>query len=165
MKPLRLLLALTAVAGLGVGASSALGHSAHAAATTVVKTASSKFGTILVTSSGKTLYLDAGDKPPHFACTGGCLSAWPPLTATGKPKAAGKAKASMLATVKNGRFNQVTYDGHPLYTFTSDSSANPASGEGLNGFYVVSASGAKITHAPSSKTTSSTTSSSGAAGW
>jgi predicted lipoprotein with Yx(FWY)xxD motif len=164
MKPLKLLLLTGALAALGAGATVAFAHTAHSASgAATVNTKSTKLGTILVTSSGKTLYLDVGDKPPHFACTGGCLGAWPPLTSAGKPKAAGKAKASMLSTVKNGSVTQVTYDGHPLYTFKSDTSGNPTSGEGVNGFYVVSPSGAKITHAPSKTTTtsSSTTSSSG----
>jgi predicted lipoprotein with Yx(FWY)xxD motif len=162
MKPLKLLLLLGAIAALGAGATAALAHTAHAASgAATVNTKSTKLGTILVTSSGKTLYLDVGDKPPHFACTGGCLGAWPPLQTSGKPKAAGAAKASMLGTVKNGSLTQVTYNGHPLYTFSSDTSANATSGEGVNGFYVVSPSGAKITHAPSKTTTTSTSSSSG----
>ena len=165
MKPLKLLLVISALAALGAGATAAFGHTAHSAGgATVVKTKSTKFGTILVTSSGKTLYMDAGDKPPHFACTAGCLQAWPPLVSSGKPKASGSAKASLLGTVKNGKFNQVTYKGHPLYTFVSDTSGNPVSGEGVNGFFVVSASGAKVTKAASTTTTSSS-SSSGSGGY
>jgi predicted lipoprotein with Yx(FWY)xxD motif len=161
MKPLRILLLVSTVAALGAGATAAFGHTAHSAgAAATVKSASSKYGTILVTSAGKTLYLDAGDKPPHFACTAGCLQAWPPLVSSGKPKAAGKVKASMLGTVKNGKLTQVTYNGHPLYSFASDSSGNKVSGEGVNGFFVVGPSGAKITHAPSSSTTTSSSSSS-----
>ena len=165
MKPLKLLLLVGALAALGAGATAAFGHSAHTASgAATVKTASSKFGTILVTSSGRTLYLDVGDKPPKFACTGACLKAWPPLTTSGKPKASGKVKASMLGTVKNGKVTQVTYDGHPLYTFMSDTSSGAVTGEGVNGFFVVSPAGAKITHAPS-KTTTTTSSSSGGGGY
>jgi predicted lipoprotein with Yx(FWY)xxD motif len=166
MKPLKLLLLIGALTAFGAGATVALAHTAHTAGgAATVKTKSTKLGTILVTSSGKTLYLDVGDKPPHFACTGGCLGAWPPLASAGKPKAAGQAKASMLGTVKNGKVTQVTYNGHPLYTFASDTSANPTSGEGVNGFYVVSPSGAKITHAPSSSTTTTSSTSSSGGGY
>ena len=163
MKRFKLLFLLSGVALLTAGATAAFGHTAHiAGSATTVNTKNTSLGTILVTSSGKTLYLDVGDKSGHFACTGGCLKVWPPLTTSGKPKAAGKVKASMLGTVKNGKVTQVTYNGHPLYTFASDTSSNPTSGEGVNGFDVVSATGAKITHAPSkTTTTSSTTSSSG----
>jgi predicted lipoprotein with Yx(FWY)xxD motif len=38
----------------------------------------------------------------------------------------------------------VTYAGHPLYTFTSDTAAGQVSGEGVMSFYVVSPSGSAI---------------------
>ena len=120
MKRLTLLFALASTAAL-VSAGAAIGHTAHAAGTAVVvKTRQTKYGTILVNGSGRTLYLDAGDKPPHFACTGGCLQAWPPLKATGTLKAQGAAKAADLGSTKDGSFKIVTYNGHPLYTFASD---------------------------------------------
>jgi len=161
MKHLKLLLALAAIAALGSTAAAFAGPAHTSAAQTVVNTKHTSLGTILVNGSGQTLYLDAGDKPPHFACTGGCLQAWPPLLANGALKAKGSAKASLLRTVKgaNGK-TWVTYNGHPLYTFASDSSSNPTSGEGVNGFFVVSAAGQKITHAPNTSTTTTTTTSS-----
>jgi predicted lipoprotein with Yx(FWY)xxD motif len=165
MKRLKLLFLLSGLALLAASATAAFGHTAHVAGSAAtVTTKSTKLGTILVTSSGKTLYLDVGDKSGHFACTGACLKAWPPLSTSGKPKAAGKAKASMLGTTKNGKVTQVTYNGHPLYTFASDTSSDPTSGEGVNGFFVVSASGAKVTHAPV-KTTTTTSSSSSSGGY
>jgi predicted lipoprotein with Yx(FWY)xxD motif len=159
MKRLRLLIALTGVA-VCASAGVAFGGSAHAsAASTIVKTAKTSLGTILVTSSGRTLYLSTGDKPPHFACTGGCLSIWPPLKANGALKAEGAAKAADLRTVKGPAGKVVTYNGHPLYTFASDTKSGQATGEGQNGFYAVSPSGGKITK-PAKTTTTTTTSSS-----
>ena len=139
---------------------SAIAAGAQAGSSTVVKTKHTSLGTILVTSSGGTLYLDAGDKPGHFACTGGCLSAWPPLRAVGKLTAAGSAKQADLGKVKGPGGEQVTYRGHPLYTFASDSAGNPTSGEGVGGFYVVGPAGNEIT-----KSTASTTTSSSSAGY
>jgi predicted lipoprotein with Yx(FWY)xxD motif len=161
MKRLKLLFLLSGLALLAAGAATAFGHTARVAASAAtVTTKSTSLGTILVTSSGKTLYLDTGDKSGHFACTGACAKAWPALSTSGKPKAAGKVKASMLGTVKNGKITQVTYAGHPLYTFLSDTSATPTSGEGVNGFFVVSPTGAKITHAPAKTVTTTSSSSS-----
>jgi predicted lipoprotein with Yx(FWY)xxD motif len=147
MKTHRFVLVAVAIGALALtGSASALGQSAHSSAATVVTTKKTSFGTILVTSSGQTLYLDASDKPGHPACTGGCLSVWPPLKASGAPKASGGAKASLLGTTKiAGGVKQVTYDGHQLYTFASDTKSNPTSGEGVSGFYVVGPSGSKIT--------------------
>lgn len=142
MKTRRVLLIPAAVVVLAA-AGPAFGHSAHKSTSqAVVKTANSSLGTILVTGSGQTLYLDSGDKPGHPACTGGCLTAWPPLRTSGAPKASGGAKASDLGTVKAAGGKQVTYHGHPLYTFAS--AGKGTSGEGVSGFYVVSPSGSEI---------------------
>ena len=162
MKRLRPLLALSSIAALGAAAA-AFGQSAHSSAShALVTTKQTSLGTILVTSSGQTLYLDVGDKPGHWACTGGCAAAWPVLATSAKPKAAGKAKASDLGTIKHGKLTQVTYNGHPLYTFTADTKATPVSGEGVNGFFVVSPSGSKITKSTKVTTTTTTSSSSSA---
>ncbi len=157
MKAHRIVLVAVAIAAVAL-TGSAFGKSAHSSAATVVTTKNTSFGTILVTSSGQTLYLNSKDKPGHPACTGGCLSAWPPLKASGTPKASGGAKASLLATTKiAGGVKQVTYKGHPLYTFTSDSKGSPINGEGVNAFYVVSPSGSAITKSPTAKKKPSST--------
>ncbi len=128
-------------------ASIALAASAHSSASsTIVTTKHTPLGVILVTSTGHTLYVDKSDKPGHPACTGGCLTAWPPLKASGKLKAAGSAVAADLGMVKGAGGEQVTYKGHPLYTFASDSSG-ATSGEGVAGFYVLSPTGSMITKA------------------
>jgi predicted lipoprotein with Yx(FWY)xxD motif len=125
-------------------ATSAFGESAHSSGATVT-TMKTSLGTILVTSSGRALYLDVSDKPGHPACTGQCLAIWPPLKASGALKAGGSAKAADLGTVKiSGGMKQVTYKGHPLYLFASDSKRGQTSGEGVNGFYAVSPSGNKV---------------------
>jgi predicted lipoprotein with Yx(FWY)xxD motif len=155
MKTHRVLPTLVVAAMLALAAS-ALAQSAQMSRTTIVTTKKTALGTILVTSSGRTLYLDAADKPGHPACTHGCLSIWPPLKAVGTVKAAGAAKAAFLGTAKiAGGVKQVTYRGHPLYTFASDTKSGQTSGEGQNGFYVVSTSGNKITKKASTRTTSS----------
>src|ERR1700722_19840989 len=151
-------IAAAALATAGV----ALASSAHtSAASTVVNTKHTSLGTILVNGAGDTLYLDVGDKPPHFACTGACVSAWPLDKAVGKLMAKGAAKQADLGSVKGpGGVKMVTYAGHPLYTFTSDTKPGAVTGEGKNGFYVVGPNGAKITHAPTTTTTTTTTSTS-----
>jgi predicted lipoprotein with Yx(FWY)xxD motif len=134
---------------------------------TVVTTKKTSLGTMLVTGSGKTLYLDVHDKAGHPACKGGCLTIWPPLKASGKVTAAGGAKKADLGTIKiSGGVKQVTYDKHPLYLFAT--AATGTSGEGVNGFYVVSPSGSKIaksTTPPATTSTPSTTSTGGGYGY
>ena len=159
MRIRRALLVVVALGALAVAAS-AMAQPAHSASATVVTTKKTSFGWILVTGSGKTLYLDARDKVGHPACKGGCLSIWPPLKASGTLKASGRAKKADLGTTKiAGGIKQVTYNKHPLYTFAS--AAKGTSGEGVNHFYLVSPSGNKITTKPTTTTTGTTTTSTG----
>jgi len=97
--------------------------------TTVVKEETrTGFGLILTTTKNRALYTDT--TPP---CTGGCLAVWPPLLMPkGKTMPAG---APDLGTVAFGKRLQVTYNGMPLYTFTSDHGKS-VNGNGVNGFAV-----------------------------
>jgi predicted lipoprotein with Yx(FWY)xxD motif len=92
-------------------------------------------GRFLTDGRGRTLYLFAADHGTKSACTGGCAQAWPPLTTGGRPKATGGAKASLLGTAKRSDGStQVTYGGHPLYTFLEDTAAGQIHGQGVNAF-------------------------------
>ncbi len=80
-------------------------------------------GEILVDSSGHTLYLFTRDRHDEDSCANvsGCLETWPALTTTHKPVAGAHVRASLLGTIKlHGRVRQVTYAGHPLYTYALD---------------------------------------------
>jgi predicted lipoprotein with Yx(FWY)xxD motif len=120
---------------------------------TVVSTATSHLGRILVNSRGHTLYLFEKDRNGKSACSGKCATFWPPLIANGKPRVEGGAKASLIGTTKraDGRL-QVTYTHHPLYTFVKDRQKGQTNGEGLNAFgakwYAVSPAGAKVLPQP-----------------
>jgi predicted lipoprotein with Yx(FWY)xxD motif len=126
----------------------AAGHTAPAKRI-VVSTGTTSLGRILANSSGHTLYLFKKDKNGKSACSGQCATFWPPLIASGKPRAAAGAKASLLGTTKraDGRL-QVTYNHHPLYTFAKDTKKGQTSGEGVNAFgaewYAVSPAGATV---------------------
>ncbi len=113
-------------------------------AATTVALAHSKYGSILVDSKGMTLYVDENDKPGKPACTGACLQAWPPLTATGTPTAGPGVTATKFSTVMlaDGT-KQVTVNGSPLYLWQGDTKAGDATGQDTNGFYVVMANGVK----------------------
>jgi predicted lipoprotein with Yx(FWY)xxD motif len=101
-------------------------------------------GKVLATSRGRTLYLSTADGKNKSHCTGSCASIWPPLKTKGKPVAGAGVHQSLLGTAKlAGGKLMVTYNKHPLYTYTGDSAAGQANGEGVNGFYVVTAAGKK----------------------
>ncbi|WP_028060282.1 COG4315 family predicted lipoprotein [Candidatus Solirubrobacter pratensis] len=142
----RLIVAAVVAAGLVVAGA---GTSVAAGSTATVKTRHGQLGTFLVGPNGRTLYLFEKDKTKKSTCSGACAKAWPPLLTTGKPKASGSAKASLLGTTKRSDgTTQVTYKGHPLYYFIQDTKAGQTKGQGIDGFgaewYVLSPSGKKI---------------------
>jgi len=101
-------------------------------------------GSVLVNSDGLTLYYDDAESGGSIACTGSCLSIWPPLllpSGESAPKAGSGVDASKFGTIdRPDGGTQVTYAGMPLYLFTGDT-AGQASGQGLEGFFAVTASG------------------------
>ena len=109
-------------------------------------------GNVLVGANGRTVYLFTADKGKQSACYGQCAGVWPPLIAA-KPTAGTGVSASKLGTTKrkDGKL-QVTYGGHPLYSFAPDKKAGDVKGQGIVHFggswWVVSAAGVKITSKP-----------------
>jgi predicted lipoprotein with Yx(FWY)xxD motif len=86
-------------------------------------------GSVLVDSEGLTVYEFTVDKGTKSECYGGCETAWPPVTTTGKPTAGEGAMSSALGTTKRKDGTvQVTYEGHPLYTFAEDEAPGEANG-------------------------------------
>jgi predicted lipoprotein with Yx(FWY)xxD motif len=101
----------------------------------VVDARSSSLGTILVGSTGRTLYLFEADKDSRSTCYGSCATVWPPLTTKGTPRAGSGIKPSLLGTTKRtDGTTEVTYNGHPLYYYVADSSPGQTTGQGRNQF-------------------------------
>jgi predicted lipoprotein with Yx(FWY)xxD motif len=139
--------AIAAVAAIAALALAASGLAAGQTAT--VKTRHGKLGTYLVDSAGRTLYLFEKDKTTKSRCYNACAQFWPPLLTSGKPKASGRAKASLLSTTKRrDGTRQVTYKGHPLYYYTADTKAGDTKGQDVDAFgaewYILAPSGNKI---------------------
>lgn len=101
----------------------------------VVKTALVHGVRVLTNSKGFTLYWFALDKAGESACTGACASYWPPLLGRA---IAGPGLTGRFGTLgRPGGATQVSYDGHPLYTYVGDSAPGENHGNGidLNGGY------------------------------
>lgn len=130
MKATGLILIVAAALSLaGLGTALAASDSGSRAAT--VSTAKTSLGKVIVNVRGRTLYLFEKDKHGKSACSGACASYWPPLITHGKPLAIGGAKQSLLGTIKRSNGSrQVTYAGHPLYTFVQDTKRGQTNGEG-----------------------------------
>jgi predicted lipoprotein with Yx(FWY)xxD motif len=143
-------------AGGSTGASTGGGPAGYGAVPTNAKPANtgmasvglatSDLGKILVNGSGRTLYLFEGDKGSASRCNGACASVWPPLTTSGMPSGVHGVHAGKLGAAKRSDGTSgVTYNGHPLYTYSGDTAPGTATGEGSDDFgahwYVVSPAG------------------------
>ena len=120
----------------GGGGESTTASNEESSSSTLVSTGKAgDLGTILVDSEGMTLYDFHKDKGTTSSCYGACEKAWPPLSTSGEAQAKNGAQASMLGTTerKDGTM-QVTYNGHPLYTFTEDKKAGEANGNDFSAF-------------------------------
>lgn len=93
----------------------------------------SKVGKYLATPSGAPLYTYASDSNSVSNCSGACLSNWPAYQATGDTSNL-PAGVGVMTRSDNGQ-KQYTYNGMPLYTFTSDSNGQ-VTGDGVEGFHV-----------------------------
>jgi predicted lipoprotein with Yx(FWY)xxD motif len=130
--PLFVLLALAA----------ALSTSALAARQTagpVVKFNTAKFGPVLATQGHLALYAWNQEKGAKVKCTGACAKTWPPLTlphGTMAPKHIAGVMGTFGDVVRPDGRTQVTYDGHPLYTFHGDT-AKKILCNGVDGWFVV----------------------------
>ena len=112
-----------------------------------VEAADTDLGEVLVDADGKTLYVFDNDEGSTSSCEGDCASTWPPLATEGDPTAGEGVDAGLLGTTeRSDGTTQVTYDGHPLYTYNADTAAGDTNGQGVGGlWWVVAPDGQKIT--------------------
>jgi predicted lipoprotein with Yx(FWY)xxD motif len=127
------------------------------ATSSTVAVASTNLGNVLVNSEGRTLYLFGADSGTKSACSGACAAQWPPLVTSGTPTAGSGAKASLVGTsMRSDGKQQVTYNGHPVYTYAGDQQAGDTNGQGLNAFggswFALTASGDQVSGSASGST-------------
>lgn len=88
-------------------------------------------GSHLVDGEGRSLYLFSLDEGRTSTCTGPCAETWPPLL--GDPVAADGVDQDLLGNAERGNGAiQVTYNGHPLYTYAGDEEPGDTNGHGFN---------------------------------
>jgi predicted lipoprotein with Yx(FWY)xxD motif len=128
---------IAAACGSSSGGTSGSGSSASAtaaspaaASSTALKTAKISGATVLTSARGFTLYWFAPDTATKSNCNGSCAHYWPPVKG---PATAGSGVTGTLATIKRSDGSvQATWNGHPLYTYISDTAPGQAKGNGLN---------------------------------
>ena len=129
----------------------------------LLKTATnSTLGTILVTSSGATVYRFDADSasPPTSHCTSSCAAIWPPVPAgSASPTAQGFAQSELGSITRSDGTKQLTVAGWPVYTYTGDTAPGQANGQHLNvnggTWWAVTSSGARASASASAGAPSS----------
>lgn len=113
---------------------------------TDVQVATTSLGEVVTDGKGMTLYRFDKDTQgaSTSACTGVCLTNWPPLIASGSaPTGTVTGTLGTIATPDGKK--QVTLDGWPLYTFNGDTAAGDVKGQGVGGiWWAVTSAGAKV---------------------
>jgi predicted lipoprotein with Yx(FWY)xxD motif len=103
---------------------------ATTATSTGLKTTTIGGTTVLTNAKGFTLYSFAPDTAAVSKCYGSCAVYWPPVTGTA---AASPGVPGRVSTIKRtDGSEQLTYNGHPLYTYIGDTTPGQARGNNLN---------------------------------
>ena len=111
-------------------ASSASSPKVAAAKSAVTTHQLTGIGTVLVNSSGKTIYTpkSPAETAGNIKCTGSCLSFWLPVTTSSAHPDSSGLPGKLAAIHLPGGTTQLTYNGRPLYTFRLDTAAGQAHG-------------------------------------
>jgi len=124
-------LGVAALVLLGVAVANATAPAPAATSTgTALKTTTIDGMTVLTNGKGFALYSFAPDTPTTSKCYGSCAAYWPPVIGS---SAAGSGLPGETGTIKRTDGSlQLTYNGHPLYTYIGDSAPGQATGNNLN---------------------------------
>ena len=111
----------------------------------------SPMGPILATGGGDTLYDFVPDTSTHSACVSTvCVFQWPPLVANGPVRVGKGVEHSLVGTLRRSDGStQLSYGGHPLYTYNGDVAPGVVMGQAINQdgglWYVLNPQGKQIT--------------------
>ncbi len=138
------------------GGSSGSGSSPTASSGGTTTTSKSK---VVTDAAGFTVYWFAPDTPKKSSCNGTCASFWPPLPASAKLTGMSSLPGTFGSVTRSDGSKQLTYMGHPLYTFKEDTAPGQDKGNGKNlsgGLWrAMTPAGAKLAAAPAPSASSS----------
>lgn len=110
-------------------------------------TADTALGTIVVDGEGHTVYQFDGDTQGAgaSACTGACLTNWPPVHGSDAASLTGITGEVGTITGTDGQ-PQLTLNGWPLYYYAADAAAGDTNGQGVGGvWWVLTPAGERVT--------------------
>jgi predicted lipoprotein with Yx(FWY)xxD motif len=149
----------------GSGGGSAASPSSSASSGGGATTASK----VLTDSAGFTVYWFAIDTPKKSNCNGTCAKFWPPLPASAKITGMSSLSGTFGSIKRSDGSKQLTYMGHPLYTFKEDAAPGQDKGNGKNlsggVWWAQTPTGAKLAAAHAAPSSSSSGGGSGGYGY
>jgi predicted lipoprotein with Yx(FWY)xxD motif len=134
MKRLTILfLATAAILPVGISQAAARANAARSAKLQLRHTA---LGSILVNRAGHTVFAFTRDSRNRDRCAhvAGCTGIWPLVTTSGRPTLGPGVRRSLVGTIEVAGVRQVTYAGHPLYTYIGDAGPGDTSYVGQSQF-------------------------------
>ncbi|MEJ1194548.1 COG4315 family predicted lipoprotein [Pseudarthrobacter sp. CCNWLW207] len=105
-----------------------------AAAAVDLKTETSSAGTIVVDAKGMSVYFFTKDVKDSgtSACTGACLTMWPPVLSTAATPSAEGVSGTLGTIATPDGAKQVTLNGLPLYYYEQDKNPGDILGQGVS---------------------------------
>jgi predicted lipoprotein with Yx(FWY)xxD motif len=128
-----LFLATAAIVPVGIAHAATRAHAAHGVTLQLRHTT---LGNILVNRGGHTVFVFTRDSRNHDRCAAiaGCTGIWPLVSTSGTPTLGPGVKRSLVGTIKVAGTRQLTYAGHPLYTYIGDAGPGDTSYAGQSQF-------------------------------
>jgi predicted lipoprotein with Yx(FWY)xxD motif len=114
------------------GGSGSSSSAPAASSSVIVKIKKTGAGPVLTNAAGFTLYTFQADKGSTSVCYGACAQFWPPVIGTAQMAAGQNISGHFGTTTRKDGKIQVTYNGHPLYTYAGDTQPGQTSGNGIN---------------------------------
>jgi len=114
--------------------------------TTVLIATDPTLGDYFTDAEGRTLYLFTKDTEIFTsACTGDCLTNWPPVPgASGRLTLPSGASGELALMNGNDGATQLAYNGIPLYYFAGDTEPGQLNGQGVGGVWWIVEPGAEL---------------------
>jgi predicted lipoprotein with Yx(FWY)xxD motif len=99
-------------------------------------------GQFMTDTSGKTLYYFMKDTPGKSACTGTCITLWPPFSADPVTAPSSLNSGDFTSISRADGMKQTAFMGRSLYYYSGDKNPGETNGQGFNNFwYVANTSG------------------------
>lgn len=114
-----------------------------------VESASTDIGTVLVDSTGRTLYGFLDDRGADGSvCNGPCAEAWPPVIVSGDGLPAGLDPEVFSVITRDDGTNQLAAGIWPLYRFAGDGGPGDVNGQGSGGVWFAATPDGGLIDAP-----------------